>query len=121
MKLRELEYVQAATALGYPRLSILVKHVIPNTAHLMFINFALLFIGAVKGEVILTYLGLGLKEGASWGIMIRQSASEVAGIVAIVAGGTFLIWNQLAAIHESLGCDPKLSLARDLIAQDIAG
>ena len=80
MKIRELEYVQAATALGYPRLYILAWHVIPNTAHLMFINFALLFIGAVKGEVILTFLGLGLKNGASWGIMIRESASEVAGI-----------------------------------------
>ena len=80
LKIRELEFVQAATALGYPRISILVKHVIPNTAHLMFINFALLFIGAVKGEVILTFLGLGLKNGASWGIMIRESASEVAGI-----------------------------------------
>lgn len=79
MKIKELEYVQAATAIGFSRFYILVKHIIPNTLHLMFINFSLLFVGAIKGEVILTFLGLGLPlgEGASWGIMISQAKSEV--------------------------------------------
>ncbi len=78
MKIKELEYVQAATAMGFSRFYILLRHVIPNTVHLMFINFSLLFIGAIKGEVILTYLGLGVKPPAtSWGIMIRQSIPEV--------------------------------------------
>ena len=77
MKIKELEYVQATTAMGFGRLYILVKHVIPNTSHLLFINFSLLFIAAIKGEVILTFLGLGLKDGASWGIMIDQSKSQV--------------------------------------------
>jgi peptide/nickel transport system permease protein len=77
LKIRGLEYVQAATALGFGRPYILVRHVLPNTVHLLFIQFSLLFIAAVKGEVILTYLGLGLKDGASWGIMIQQSQPEV--------------------------------------------
>ena len=79
MKIKELEYVQAATAIGFGRLYILLKHIIPNTSHLMFINFSLLFIGAVKSEVILSFLGLGLRpgQGASWGIMINQSSSQV--------------------------------------------
>ena len=79
MKIKELEYVQAATAIGFGRFYILVKHIIPNTLHLMFINFSLLFVGAIKGEVILTFLGLGLPlgDGASWGIMISQAKSEV--------------------------------------------
>jgi len=77
MKLKELEYVQAATAIGFGRTYIMGRHIIPNTSHLMFINFSLLFIGAIKGEVVLTFLGLGLKEGASWGIMISQARSEV--------------------------------------------
>lgn len=77
LKLKELEYVQAATAVGFGRLRILLRHVLPNTAHLMFINFSLLFIGAVKSEVILSFLGLGVKEGSSWGIMISQSRQEV--------------------------------------------
>lgn len=77
MKIKELEYAQAATAIGFSRGYILRKHVVPNTMHLMFINFSLLFIGAIKSEVILTFLGLGIKEGASWGIMISQSQPEV--------------------------------------------
>lgn len=77
LKLKELEYVQAATAIGFSRFYILLKHVIPNTVHLMFISFSLLLIAAIKSEVVLTFLGLGLKDGASWGIMISQSKAEV--------------------------------------------
>lgn len=77
MKLKELEYVQAASAIGYGRMRILIKHIIPNTAHLMFINFSLLFIGAIKAEVILSFLGLGVKNEPSWGVMINQAKAEV--------------------------------------------
>ncbi len=77
LKLRELEYVQAAQVLGYGRIRILLRHMLPNVAHLMLINFSLLFIGAIKSEVILSYLGLGVKKGPSWGIMIKQSGQEV--------------------------------------------
>ena len=77
LKLRELEYVQAAQVLGYGRVRILLRHMLPNVAHLMLINFSLLFIGAIKSEVILSYLGLGVKRGPSWGIMIKQSGQEV--------------------------------------------
>ena len=77
MKLKELEYVQAATTVGFSGMYILVRHVLPNTAHLMLINFSLLLIGAIKSEVILSFLGLGVKSGASWGIMISDSKPEV--------------------------------------------
>ncbi len=77
MKLKELEYVQAASAIGFGRVRILLKHVIPNTAHLMFINFSLLFIGAIKAEVILSFLGLGVKDEPSWGVMINHAKAEV--------------------------------------------
>ena len=77
LKIRELEYVQAAQVLGYGRIRILLRHMLPNVAHLMLINFSLLFIGAIKSEVILSFLGLGVKKGPSWGIMISQSGQEV--------------------------------------------
>ncbi|MFV2069041.1 MAG: ABC transporter permease, partial [Pirellulales bacterium] len=77
LKIKELEYIQAATAAGFGRPYILIRHILPNAAHLMLINFSLLFIGAIKSEVILSFLGLGVKHGPSWGIMISQSGSEV--------------------------------------------
>ncbi len=77
MKLKELEYVQAASAMGFGKIQILLKHIIPNTAHLMFINFSLLFVGAIKAEVILSFLGLGVKGQPSWGVMISQAKAEV--------------------------------------------
>ena len=113
LKLKELEYVQAATSIGFHRLTILVKHIIPNTSHLMFINFSLLFIGAIKSEVILTFLGLGVKDGASWGIMIAYSGQEVVnghfwqiGAATVFMFGLVLAFNILSdALQDAF--DPK--------------
>ncbi len=77
LKIKELEYVQAGKAIGFSRVYILLRHVLPNTTHILFINFSLLFIGAIKTEVVLTFLGLGIKDGASWGRMITDSGDEV--------------------------------------------
>ncbi len=77
MKIKELEYVQAATAIGFGRFYIVLKHVIPNTFHIMFINFSLLFIGAIKSEVILSFLGLGVSGQPSWGTMISNSKDDL--------------------------------------------
>mgnify|MGYP000274164443 CR=1 FL=1 len=77
LKLREQEYVQAAQVLGYSRTRILFRHLLPNVTHLMLINFSLLFIGAIKSEVILSFLGLGVQEGTSWGLMISAAKDEV--------------------------------------------
>lgn len=77
LKLREQEYVQAAQVMGYGNFRILFRHLLPNVSHLMLINFSLLFIGAIKSEVILSFLGLGVTEGASWGVMISFAKDEV--------------------------------------------
>ncbi len=113
LKIKELEYVQAATAVGFGRFTILWKHILPNTSHLMFINFSLLFIGAIKSEVILTFLGLGIKDGASWGIMISQSQAEVLngffwqiGVATALMVGLVLAFNILTdALQDAF--DPK--------------
>lgn len=102
LKIKELEYVHAAQALGLNRFMILLRHILPNTVHLMLINFSLLFIGAIKGEVILTYLGLGLKPGAgtSWGIMISQSRTEVVqGFFWQIGTATFLMFVLVLAFN----------------------
>jgi peptide/nickel transport system permease protein len=100
MKLRELEYVQAATAVGFGRMRILLKHIIPNTTHLMFINFSLLFIGAIKAEVILSFLGLGVKNEPSWGVMINQSRQEViSGFMWQIGAATFFMFILVLAFN----------------------
>jgi peptide/nickel transport system permease protein len=71
MKIRELDYVLAARASGRGGFAILLRHVVPNVTHVGIINFSLGFVGAVKAEVILSYLGLGVGAGGtSWGRMI---------------------------------------------------
>jgi ABC-type dipeptide/oligopeptide/nickel transport system permease subunit len=100
LKLKQLDFVQAANALGAGNGRILVRHILPNTAHLVFINLSLLFIAAIKGEVVLTYLGLGLKEGASWGIMVDQSQPEVvSGFFWQIGAATFFMFVLVLAFN----------------------
>lgn len=77
MKIKGLDYIQSAISIGASPVRILVKHVLPNVMYLMFINFSLAFVAAIKGEVILSYLGLGVQGQPSWGIMIRDSKDDV--------------------------------------------
>jgi len=78
LKLRELDYVLAARAIGRGRLAILLRHVLPNVMHLGIINFSLGFVGAVQAEVILSYLGLGVEVGVpSWGTMIDSARQDL--------------------------------------------
>jgi peptide/nickel transport system permease protein len=76
LKLKEMEYVHAAQTAGFGPMHILLRHIIPNTAHLMLINFSLLLIAAIKSEVILSFLGFGVKNQPSWGIMIRDAGNN---------------------------------------------
>jgi peptide/nickel transport system permease protein len=79
IKLRELDYVLAARALGVPPRRIIFRHVTPNVFHLVLISFSLLFMAAIKTEVILSFLGVGLDVGqeVSWGQMITQAKLEL--------------------------------------------
>jgi oligopeptide/dipeptide ABC transporter ATP-binding protein len=51
-KLRELDYVQAARALGASELRVILRHILPNLMHLVVITFVLLFSGLVLSEAI---------------------------------------------------------------------
>ena len=74
-KLRELEYVQAARALGASDIKIVLRHVLPNLIHLVVITFVLMFSGLVLSEAILSWLGIGVD--GSWGQMIDQARDEL--------------------------------------------
>lgn len=75
---RDRDYVTAARALGLPTSNILFKQILPNVFHLVLVSFSLLLVSAIKFEVILSFLGLGLDpEEASWGSMISQAKLEL--------------------------------------------
>jgi ABC-type dipeptide/oligopeptide/nickel transport system permease subunit len=63
---KDREYVQAATALGASHLRKLCSHILPNVLHIVIIRFSLIFQFAIKSEVVLSYLGLGVQGSPSW-------------------------------------------------------
>lgn len=73
MKHRELTYVKAARALGLSPGRIVFRHILPNIMHIVIINFSLRFPGAVSTEVIMSFLGIGVQDEPSWGIMISSA------------------------------------------------
>lgn len=78
LKLRELEYVQAAKAFGVPGLQILYRHIVPNVMHLVLITFVLQFSAFVLAEAVLSYIGIGVgPEMGSWGNMINSARLEL--------------------------------------------
>jgi len=79
IKIKNLEYVESARAIGVSVRRIILKHMMPNTYHLLLINTTLIFVMAIKTEVILSFLGIGVKEGISWGLMFADAADEVQG------------------------------------------
>lgn len=77
IKLKNLEYVEAAHAIGLSRFKIIFRHILPNTTHILLVQATISFVAAIKSEVILSFLGLGVKDGMSWGLMISESTFEV--------------------------------------------
>jgi len=79
LKLRELEYVQAARAFGVGNFRILVRHVLPNVMHIVLISIALDFSGLVLAEAVLSYINIGVDPATnSWGNMINGARLELA-------------------------------------------
>lgn len=78
LKLRELEYVQAARGFGVSTATIIYKHIVPNLMHLILITFVLQFSGLVLAEAVLSYIGIGVgAEMGSWGNMINSARMEL--------------------------------------------
>ncbi|MBP9681671.1 MAG: ABC transporter permease [Bacteriovorax sp.] len=114
MKHKEREYIHAANAIGATHSQKLIKHILPNISHLLIINFTQTFDSAIKAEVVLSFLGLGVVGRPSWGTMIDDSKLELArGVWWQLAAATMamffivLAFNILGdALRDAL--DPKL-------------
>ena len=92
LKHKSREYVVAAESLGASHFSRIFKHILPNVSHFVIIHLSIQFMSAIKAEVILSFLGLGVQDRPSWGVMIDDAKLELARGV----------WWQLAAATVAL-------------------
>ncbi|MEP6748065.1 MAG: ABC transporter permease [Bacteroidota bacterium] len=71
---RELEYVEAARALGYTHARIIFRHILPNIAGPVLVVGASNFASAIVIEAGLSFLGVGVQPPQpSWGLMIKEN------------------------------------------------
>ena len=79
LAIREIPYVDAARALGYGHIRIILRHMVPNVMG-PFLVVITAFVGqAILAEASLSYLGLGVQEPVpAWGLMLQGGAEEYA-------------------------------------------
>ena len=102
LKLKESEYVEAARSIGVNKLTIMLRHILPNCLPSLIVLFTLNIPSAILSESSLSFLGIGIKAPqASWGLMVntgRQflysqpwlSLSPCVAIILIVLAFNFL-------------------------------
>jgi len=74
MAIKELEFVQAARALGFSNARIIVKHILPNILGPIMVIAASNFATAIIIEAGLSFLGIGVQPPQpSWGLMIKEN------------------------------------------------
>jgi peptide/nickel transport system permease protein len=71
LSLREMDYIQAARAMGAPTRAILLRHLLPNFLPTLIVYSTLYMANAILVEAALSFLGLGVQPPtASWGLMV---------------------------------------------------
>jgi peptide/nickel transport system permease protein len=79
LTLREMPFVEAARALGFGPLHIILRHMLPNVTAPYLIMLTAFLGQAILLEASLSFLGLGVAEPqAAWGLMLRGAAVEFA-------------------------------------------
>ncbi|NRF70073.1 ABC transporter permease [Aquincola sp. S2] len=109
LKLRELDFVQAATAFGVGDARIMGRHILPNVVHLVLITTVLNFSDLILYEAVLTYVGVGVDPStSSFGGMINLARNEMS--------GDPVVWWSFAA---AFGFMVALVLAANLFADGV--
>jgi peptide/nickel transport system permease protein len=115
LKHKGADYVLAARSLGASSRRIMFSEILPNVVHVAIVTSSLVLLAAVKSEVILTYLGLGVQDGASWGLLIAGASQDLTNEIWAPLAGTvvamFLLIYSLSAIGDALRdvLDPRLA------------
>ncbi len=115
LKVKSMEYVEAARALGANDFRLLFRHILPNVMYIVIIEITLDFSALVMTETVLTYIGVGVEPGTgSWGRMIMMADRELANAIwwNLTAASAFLFVLVLAfnlfadTLRDAL--DPRL-------------
>jgi len=77
IRLKQRDFILSARAIGLSPVKTLTTHILPNALPVVLVQFSMIFIAAIKAEVILSFLGLGNSSAISWGLMISESTQEV--------------------------------------------
>jgi peptide/nickel transport system permease protein len=96
LKVKALDYVMAAHALGVPTRRLMFRHVLPNAVAPVFVSVAFGVAGAVLTETSLSFLGFGDSSLPSWGEIVSQGRQYV------VEGLDYLVFWPGAAIFVTL-------------------
>ncbi len=116
---REMEFVQAAMAMGAGNFRILRKHVLPNCLAPLIVQLTFVFAFAVVTEATLSFLGLGSPPPTpTWGNMIaegRQYIRDAAWITLIPGIALALTVLSLNLLGDGLRdvLDPRLKISQD--------
>lgn len=78
LSIREMDYAQAAKALGASESRIMFRHLLPATASYVIVSLTLAIPGFILAETGLSFIGLGPSEvdTASWGILLRDATAR---------------------------------------------
>jgi peptide/nickel transport system permease protein len=79
LSLKQLEYVEAARALGYSRRRIMFRHMLPNALQPVIVYGTIAVGSVILAEAALSFLGVGPQDPTpSWGLMVSQGKGDVA-------------------------------------------
>jgi peptide/nickel transport system permease protein len=74
MAVREMQYIEAARALGYGHFRIIFRHILPNILGPVLVIAANNFAAAIIIEAGLSFLGIGVQPPTpSWGLMLKEN------------------------------------------------
>lgn len=79
LSLKQLEYVEAATALGYSRRRIMFRHILPNALQPIIVYGTIAVGSVILSEAALSFLGVGPTDPTpAWGLMVADGKSLLA-------------------------------------------
>jgi peptide/nickel transport system permease protein len=74
LSLKQLEYVEAARAMGAPHLQIITKHILPQMSSWIIVSATISIPAYTLGEAALSFLSLGIQDPqSSWGLMLQEA------------------------------------------------